>query len=221
MKGLVDRDKLFEILAPVSSSETMDIDLGSGTAIQFRNSGEENLFVDIGKRSFRLTDEIQCDAARAVGLHETYYKKSPSDLIQYNLNFWFNKSIGPMRFLLSGDELVGITQRIVPIANPIQLAEEVEKAVGKNRIMGYHYPHADMDYVKIPAILDFKRDVGDLPDGSKDDHWGGLFFQTSITGASPVMAGAYFVRQVCTNGAVVCRELMKWSRKNTSYSSDE
>jgi hypothetical protein len=219
MEGLVDRNKLGEMMAPFSELQTRDIETGN-VPVHFgfeEERGEGTL--DIGGTELRIGDRLLCDAARVVGIPETYYRKTPTSLMTPHLDFWYNKGgFGNVRFFTKEDTVVGVTKRLVANTYPDQIMGMIETQLDKDRIIGFHKPHFSLDFVKIPMVFADEKSVG--TNGSKDPFRAGIYFQTSISGANPLCMAAYFLRQVCTNGSVVSKDIMKWSRKNVTYGMD-
>ena len=213
MKGLVDREKLNEILEPVENLTLCDIETGTGTKVEFKNG--DTLKVSIGKKEYNIIQEAFTDASRSVGIPAPYVKKCPTSLIISQLNYWYNcDKLPPMRFLIKEDKVVGITSKQVPIVSTGELLEEVEKVVGKDHILGYHKPVVSLDFTKVPVVCDYSADIV-----VNDKFFGGVYLQNSALGTKSLEIASYVVREICVNGAISIQNLLKWSRRNVSYSA--
>lgn len=215
IKGLIDSKALHEFLRPVENVNSIDIKIGS-KKINFEYSTND-VKLHIDDQKFAMTDKTCYNASRVVGIPEAYASKCPISLLLQNLNYWYNtQDTGLIRFLEKDNEVVGVSSKAVQIVSPSELINDVETVVGKENILGYHLPYADLDFIKIPVVLKLNKDI--LVD---DVFHGGIYVQTSLLGTRPVEISGYLCRLVCSNGAISTTLIQKWSRRNLQYSASQ
>lgn len=168
-----------------------------------------------------LTQEALLQAASAFGLQSTYVKKTPANLIEDHLNYWFSAGYGDkeMKALTVGDRMSAfIKPSIVPFSN-LELLDRTVAAI-KNRYGSDAEIWADYkrdnSLTSTNVRLIVPAEVREMTDtGTDADNWSaGIHLSNSLTGQSMLKLEAYLFRWWCTNGCTTnFDETGLWNRR--------
>lgn len=176
----------------------------------------------------QLTKEALLQAASAFGLQSTYVKKTPANLIEAHLNYWYSAGFGDkeMKTLLVGDRVSAfIKPTITPFSN-LELLDRTVESI-KNRYGSDAEIWADYKFQNSLGKTDIRlivpaesREITDT--GTSADNWSaGIHISNSLSGLTMTSVEAYLFRWWCTNGCTTnFAETGLWNRRLNGQQED-
>lgn len=231
-ENLIPVDQVFESLQRFEPLSSFQFDDTAKISFELEplkeGAGPTDLtdsFMTVNDTEYRLTTESLYQATSSVGLSQAYVKKTPANLIQSHLNYWFSTShreeLRPL--IISNDTVGGFSK---PTREPYSNVDLLTQAVeGINHRYGDVELFADYKFNNSLAQTDVRliipttalqvADTGmiDIPAG-QDDEWSlGIHLHNSLLGHSQTSMDAYLFRWWCTNGATT-QVNTAWSRRS-------
>jgi hypothetical protein len=185
-------------------------------------------YVDVkDKGEYQLTvDSIQ-EAASLCGLPKGYISRTPANLIEPHLNYWFREGKAGKEFQLLTTQgkyaSAVIRGTLVPFSN-LRILENVldtiEVTYGQGEVLAdYKFEHT-LQNTHLRLIIPEKTRVIENT-GVDNDTWSiGLQISNSLTGLGQTSLDGYLFRYWCTNGAVDTKDAGVWSRKAKEQGQD-
>jgi len=190
-------------------------------------------YIRIGKgiaaQELQLTKDALLEATSLIGLTKGYVTKSPAELIQPQLDYWFGEGLDKEYQVLTRNGNLGqafIRGTIVPFSN-LRLLEEATDAIrsryGRDTeiVADAKFTHS-LKKTHLRLIVPEKSRVM-VNTGTDDDLWSvGLRIRNSITGAEQTSLDGYLFRYFCTNGSIdTAASSGAWSRRGEKGSKPE
>lgn len=176
---------------------------------------------DQGPRFYNVNFDGYEKAMRVAGFAESVIKKYPTDLMIEPLNWGFPRKMENVKAFIKGNELVAFVKpalEVVSIQRMLQIVDEVggEGTLFERLDHNLAYTNCSALIPSISRRWDDERipQVGDVV-------CGGLNFQTSLMGESPLVVGVYMYRLVCSNGMLSADQTFKWSRNTETVNQLE
>lgn len=217
---LMTREQVNEVLKPTEGLTHVDVELGSTKDIFFKSDEKDGgvALVTLPDGEHRMTSNGLFEAARGVGIPESYSKKCPLPLLFQNLDHWYRggNSKGKLRFFLQKGVVVGVNANHPQYYNTSQFLDEVEAVVGKDHVLGYHQVNSSLQFSRVGVVTDqiFEVATGDLLHGGVD-------IQNCIIGEFKIQVAPYIFRQWCSNGAIASDNISDWSHRSDGESPIE
>jgi hypothetical protein len=184
--------------------------------------------VRINGTEHQMTKEAVLQAASEFGLQSTYVKKTPANLIEEHLNYWYSGGYGnkEMKTLQVGERISAfIKPSIVPFSN-LQLldrtVESIRKRYGSDAQIWADYKFQN-SLVQTDARLIVPAESREITDtGTEADNWSaGIHLSNSLSGKKKTSLEAYLFRWWCTNGCTTnFAEAGIWNRKLQGQNED-
>ncbi len=161
-------------------------------------------------RDYQLTKDAVLEATSLTGMNKTFAAKSPHQLLEPTLNYWFREGLGDKRirdyqFLIAAGRAAAVTRAsIVPFSN-LRLVDEalnaIEDRYGKGEVLAdYKLTHTLRKTHLRLIIPEVMRTMAGT--GTDDDTWSiGVQVKNSLTGYEQTSIDGYMFRWFCTNGA--------------------
>ena len=209
---LIPRSELEAVFNPYENMEELEIELGSIDSPKFVISDNESLgkpvIMRTGRRELFL-NEIG-DVCQPVGIPVSYAKKCPNEMLLPHLNYWYGSASGKIKFFLQNERVVGSTIISGKHHTSLEILDEVEKAIGKECILGYQNNTTSLSQDIFSIITDksFAATPGDTL-------FGGIEIQNSIDGERNLELSPFIFRQVCSNGMIAAEHIARWKRSST------
>jgi hypothetical protein len=174
----------------------------------------------------QLTKEALLEAGAKCGLPKAYVTRSPADLTQVGLNYWYQRGLAGQDFqlLVTGDTVSALTKSTITPFSNLRLMDEIvaglEDHYGLGEILvDYKLNHSlNETYVRL-ILPNASRNI--LGTGTDDDTWSlGVQFRNSLTGKKQTEVSGYLFRWWCTNGATSTHASGIWSRKTDGQGDD-
>lgn len=172
--------------------------------------------ISIDGEDHRLTKEAALQVGAEFGYPGKLASKTPSALLEQNLNYWWNAGMGEKEFnvLSTGvDQTVAALTRptINPFSNRLLVDETIQgirERYGDDTPIyaDYKFNHSlirtDIRFI-IPEAVRLIRGGGlsDVPAGEQDEWAGGIHLSNSLIGKTQTKLETYLFRWWCTNGA--------------------
>lgn len=211
---LMNRDQVMAVLEPTEGLTHVDVELGKIKGIFFKEDEKDGapivtLPIPFGEK--KMTTEGLYEAARGVGIPESYGKRCPTDLLFRNLDHWYRggNATGKLRFFLHKDVVVGVNANHPQYYNTSELLDAAESVIGKDHILGYHQVTSCLQHTRIGVVTD--RIFEALPG---DPLHGGIDIQNCIIGEFKIEVAPYIFRQWCSNGAITVENISEWSHRS-------
>jgi len=196
-----------------------------------KESDAVNATVSVGSREYRLSKDALFQATSAVGLPAAYVKKTPANLIESNLNYWYGKGYGltdkqQLKLLITKDVGSAVARSTVRPFSNLRLMEEtltgIEKKFGNGEVLvdsKFHHSLARTHFRLIVPEHTFQ--IQDT--GTDNDVWSmGLNIQNSLIGKDQTSLEGYLFRWWCTNGAIDTTAASGvWNRRSEGQNEDE
>jgi len=206
------RDQVLEVL---SDTEDVTSDLVTCGDLKFGTSSGPSDDFDIlltsGGKESKLTEEAYLRSCKMVGLPEAYVRRTPVDLVESHLNYWYagEKAGEQVKLIKKNDSVIALTRPSIDVISNVRLLEEVEKALGDREGLVYDRVNNDirLTHFSITGPSASTPRTGDVVRA-------GLTVQNSLVGEHPIEVGVYLYRLVCSNGAISAQNLFKWSRRH-------
>lgn len=172
--------------------------------------------ISIDGEEHRLTKEAALQVGAEFGYPGKLAMKTPSDLLERNLNYWWNGGMGDKEFnvLSTGqDQVVAALTRptINPFSNRLLLEETIrgiQERYGQDTPIyaDYKFNHSlvrtDIRLIVPEAVRTISGGgMDDVPAGEVDEWAGGIHLTNSLMGKSQTKLETYLFRWWCTNGA--------------------
>jgi len=172
---------------------------------------QEDGLLSVKNKVFHLSNEGGRQLMNLCGIPITYVKKCPNNLLCQNLNYWFSGGLPnkKVRFITNeeDDTILGITDNKASIIQNERLLEIGERILGPDNIRGFHRVHISLDFSSF-AFIGTKS----ITPKEDDILYGGIAVQNSLLNLNPLEISAYVFRQWCSNGAISCDSIARWSR---------
>ena len=179
-------------------------------------------FVTVDGTEYQLTKEAILSSTSAVGLNPAYTTRTPSGLIEPQLNYWFGEQglNSPFKLLLVGTDRVGsaVTRASINPFSNVRLLNEALDAItaqyGDTQVLVDSKFTHDLNQTFLRLVIpDHVRLINGT--GTDDDVWSvGVQLKNSLTGKKQTEINGYLFRWWCTNGAIDTRMASGvWSRK--------
>lgn len=230
---LLPLDSIRELLATTEPFGSLQIPAGEHIRFQLnkgwnhgleslRGTDSVNAYVDVkGSGEFQLTLDALLEATSLCGLPKGYVKRTPSNYIEDQLNYWFREGKAGTEFkiLTTKNTFASAVIRgtIVPFSN-LKLLEEIidgiEAQYGRGEVLAdYKFEHS-LRATHLRLVIPEKTRVIENT-GVDDDTWSvGIQFKNSLIGLEQTSVDGYMFRYWCTNGATDTHASSgTWSRK--------
>lgn len=192
------------------------------------------VYATIRGTEYQFTKEGIFQALSTIGLKSTYALKTPANLIEAQLNYWFNSGLRESAYKLVVVKNLAsafIRPTIVPFSN-IEIINSLYDGIQ------YHYGketdvYADYKFnnslgrtdvrLIIPTELKLIHDSNmvDVPANSHDVWSAGISYTNSLIGKVQTGIDAYLFRWWCTNGATrTLDDVGTWSRRSGGQSEE-
>lgn len=218
-----------------------------GNDIRFRvmdefNHGIETLqgndqvpaFVLVGpegaRQEFQLTKDALLEATSLTGLGKGYVQRTPNNLIEDQLNYWYRGGLGDKSYKVltagAGSTAVAFTREAVNPFSNLRLLDEVLDGIeakygSRNVLADYKFNH---DLIRTHMRLIIPEHVRVISNtGTENDSWSvGIQLKNSLTGAEQTEVSGYLFRYWCTNGAIdTFANSGTWSRRGAKGQNEE
>lgn len=212
--ALLKREDLEKVFEPLEKIGHKDFELGSDAIFHLsvqEVGGVPNVPVLVlNRQELPMTSDALAEMAKAVGIPEGYANRCPKDMLFPHLEHWYKGGVqGKVRFFTKEGKIIGCAPSTSSYHTNSEMLEQVEKAVGKEHILGYYQPYSSLDHSLYAVVVDknFEVSTGDML-------FGGIEIQNSILGERSVEIAPFIFRQICVNGAIVSENIGRWSRKS-------
>jgi hypothetical protein len=220
----------------ISAETALSFKLEPGWELELDSTnGNEGVkaFININGEPFQMTKDAALMAASKVGLTNAYVKKTPGELIQEHLNYWYSAGMGDTSYnalLVNGKVAAFIRPSLVSFSN-IELLERVldgiHRKYGNTEILADYKFENSLTQTNLrlilPEVTRAIRDAGmaDVPEGALDEWSAGVHLSNSLTGDSQTALETYLFRWWCTNGATQhAASSGNWTRRRNSDELD-
>lgn len=177
--------------------------------------------ISLGQTELQLTRDALYEAASAAKLVKGFVQKTPHDIVEGVLNWYFNSGAEGKAFkvLGTGDRAAAIARGAVQPYSNLRLLEvaldEIEKKYGNGAVFAdYKFVH-DLQRTHMRLIIpEYVRTIENT--GTDNDTWSvGVQIKNSLTGLEQTEINGYLFRYWCTNGAIDTRNNSNavWSRR--------
>jgi hypothetical protein len=164
----------------------------------------------VGGQEFSLTRSAALEVTSACGIPKGYASRTPGNLLQDHVNYWFQGGFGTKEFKLlvrDGTEGMAVVRSsIVPFSN-LRILDEVEAGIkaqygSDTEILADYKLSHDLSgtWVRLvlPGVVKTLQGTG-----TDNDEWSvGVQFRNSQIGTGPTSIEGYLFRWWCTNGAI-------------------
>jgi hypothetical protein len=178
-------------------------------------------FVKIGSQEYQLTKDAILEAGSLIGLPKVYLSRTPANLMQPHLNYWFSNKDRELKILSSDGRGLAFTKASInPFSNlrlVDQAIEGIEKKYGKGEVwVDFKYMHT-LRHTAVRLVIPAEEH------GVKEDTWcTGIQIKNSLVGESPLQLQGYLFCYECTNGATsVHADSGAWNRRRGGQDEDE
>jgi hypothetical protein len=197
------------------------LDAKDGTALV-------DAYVSLGGVDIQMSKDSVLQASSLCGLPAAYVKRTPPNLIEPHLNYWYGQQgIGnrPAKVLVTNGHAAAVTrQSIKPFSNMkllYNLVAGIEQKYGKEEILVDPKFHHALAETHLRLILPAQRFTVQDTDVDNDEWLMGLSLYNSLTGKGKTSVNGYLFRWWCTNGAIDTKATSgTWTRKSDSDSAD-
>jgi hypothetical protein len=171
--------------------------------------------ISIDGEEHQLTKEAALQMGAEFGYPGKLAEKTPSDLLERNLNYWWNAGMGDKEFnVLSTGQDQAVAAITRPTINPFSNRLLVDETINGIRerygedtpvYADYKFNHSlirtDVRFI-IPEAVRLISGGGltDIPEGEQDEWAGGIHLTNSLIGKSQTKLETYLFRWWCTNG---------------------
>ncbi len=179
---------------------------------------------------FQLTKDAFLEATSTIGLPKAYVTRSPAELIEPALNFWYRSGerVGTTRdfqLLVSGGHGAAITRASINPFSNVRLLEQalagIEARYGAGEVLvDYKFQHSlKRTHLRL-VVPEYQRRI--TGSGTDDDNWSvGLQLKNSLIGDEKTSIEGYLFRWWCTNGAIDTRNSSGvWTRRGAGREED-
>lgn len=236
--NLLTVDKAQEILAtsePLESvylDDTVSFRAGDCWELDIPVKGPDELvdaYVSVGSKEYQLTLEAALAAATQVGLTGAYVRKSPSELIYPQLNYWYARPEfkSEIKFLVDGNDSVRtLTRSTVDSFSNLRLLDSTLSAIhdkfGDEPVYVDSKINHSLSATYLRLVVPAKSYAVTGTEVENDEWSLGLQLKNSIIGKSPqTSVDGYLFRYWCSNGAIDTRHSMGgWSRRSSNDSQE-
>lgn len=188
-----------------------------------------NATVTIGSREFPLTKDALFQATSAVGLPQAYVKRTPANLIEPQLNYWYGDGHGlgskQLKMLVAGEAAAAVTKASINPFSTINILDEVLDGISARYGTGEVYAdpkfHHNLTHTYLRLIIPSKTyEIQNT--GTENDIWSmGVNVHNSLTGVGQTSLDGYLFRWWCTNGAIdTTASSGTWSRRSNGQDAD-
>lgn len=179
---------------------------------------------------YQLTKDAIQAATSVCGLNTAYVSRTPSSLIEPQLNYWFREGFQHQKkafklLAIGGAVGAAITKETINPFSNLRLLEEtldgIEKQYGtKDVLVDYKFQHSLRKTVMRLVVPEKNRMLKNT--GTQDDLWStGIQIKNSLTGEGQTEINGYLFRWWCTNGCTdTATESGIWSRRSASTGDD-
>lgn len=178
--------------------------------------------VVIDRTEYPLTKDAVLDAAARCGLSRPYVQKTPANLIEEHLNYWFTQGLRdekPLKLMVAGNVGSAVTREtIVPFSN-LELVDSLVKGVkskfGSADIFVDRKLDHSMGQTHLKLVIPASTFVIEETDVANDEWSLGLSLRNSLIGkpTEPTSIEGYLFRWWCSNGAIDKRASSgRWNR---------
>ncbi len=184
-------------------------------------------YVTVDGMEVQLSKDAMLQATSLCGLPSAYVKRTPPNLVEPHLNYWYGyQGLGnrPAKLLVTNGRAAAVTrQSIKPFSNLKLLSNMVqglENKYGPEEILVDTKFHHALAGTHVRLVLPSKQFL--IEDtGIDDDEWFiGLNLYNSLTGKGKTSINGYLFRWWCLNGAIDTKATSgTWTR--TSGEDDE
>lgn len=171
--------------------------------------------VTIGGQEYQLTRDAMLEATSYIGLTKAYVSKTPAQLIEPNVNWWYQNRPGELKALVSGDRVLAFTRPTIhPFSNLRLLDTALEGIAGVygagEVLVDYKFQH-DLRQTAVRLIV-----PAHVRRPREEQPWSaGVQFRNSLSGEKPLTLEGYLFCWWCTNGAVSTHaQSGAWNRRS-------
>lgn len=163
--------------------------------------------VRVNNVEYPLTKEALLSATSAVGLSKAYVTRTPSDLVEPNLNYWMARGFKDLSLFASQGRAVALAPATrTPFSN-LEILDNILQGVSdfgvdpEDVLVDYKYNHS-LSRTNVRLVIPTRTRTLERT-GVDNDEWSfGLQFQNSLVGSKQTRLEGYMFRWVCTNGMV-------------------
>lgn len=212
---------------PVGDSVKFKINPAWNHGIETKSGSDlVDAFVRVGKgatKEFQLTKDALLEATSVTGLPKGYVARTPANLVEPQLNYWFREGLGAKDFklLVVNDEAAHALTRstVTPFSN-IRLLDEALDTIHARygddaEVLVDYKNHHSLRSTAFRLIVPSESRI--LTDtGTDNDSWScGVQVKNSLIGESQTSIDGYLFRWWCTNGAIdTSASTGVWSRRS-------
>lgn len=183
-----------------------------------------NATVTIGTREFPLTKDAIFQATSACGLPKAYVSRTPANLIEPQLNYWYGDGHGlgskQLKMLVAGEHAAAVTRATINPFSTLRILEEtlngIEDKYGSGDVYADPKFHHNLTHTYLRLIIPGKTyEIKNT--GTDNDIWSmGINVHNSLTGVGQTSLDGYLFRWWCTNGAIdTAASSGTWSRRSS------
>ena len=230
--ALATTEPLAEIGLPIGSTHfTLDNGWNHGLDT-VDDTAQVGAYVAVGGSEFQLSKDAILQATSKVGLPAAYVKKTPSRLIEDQLNYWYGEDRGlgdkNLKLLVTKDTGAAITASSLTSFSNLRLLQEaldgIEAKFGRGEVLVDSKFHHSLSRTHLRLIIP-EHTFTVENSGTPNDIWSmGINIQNSLTGDSSAQTSldGYLFRWWCTNGAIDTHTSSgKWSRKSGGQNAED
>jgi len=193
-------------------------------------------FVTVDGTEYQFTKEGILQATSLVGLGTAYVLKTPSNLIEMQLNYWFSSGLqdAAHKMVVVKEKASAFIKPTITTFSNVELAHSIYDGIqdfygtGTEVLGDYKFFNSlnrtDIRFI-VPRQMKIMQDTNmlDVPGGSKDVWSAGINLTNSLTGKNGIKTGieSYLFRWWCTNGAITENgDVGMWNRRTDGQSED-
>jgi hypothetical protein len=215
-------EPLSEISLPQRGDTAPKFNLSPAWAAGIDTVGDDELVdatISFNRKEYRMTKAAALQATSSIGLTQAYVKKTPANLIEPHLNYWFSNRDGESKLLVQdGTNVLSLIKgNLSPFSN-LRLVDValdgIEAVYGKEAresvLCDYKFAH-DLTATRMRLVV-----PAEMRAVREGDNWmAGVQLKNSLTAASPTALNGYLFRFWCTNGSISSAAASgNWSRRH-------
>lgn len=177
--------------------------------------------VRIAGHEYQLTRDALLEATSLIGLTKAYVSKTPAQLIEPNVNWWYKNRVGELKALTAGDRILAFTRPTIHPFSNLRLLdtalEGIEKQYGDGEVLVDYKFHHDLRQTAVRLIV-----PAHVRRPREDQPWSaGIQIRNSLSGEKPLTLEGYLFCWWCTNGAVSTHaQSGAWNRRSGGQDDD-
>ena len=224
-------DEAKETLSTTEPVTSVEFEAESGNKFDLpAGFTSNNSTVKLGNTTYEVSPDALLSMAAFCGLPKSYVLRTPADLIEPQLNYWFQRGLDDKSFkalAVGGDTIQAVTRgTITPFSN-LQLLEKAEESLKHNFgsdveiLVDEKFSHSLTGTWLRLVVPSEQKDIQGSP--VNGDTWSlGLQIKNSQTGQGGTAIDGYLFRWWCSNGAIVTdASAGVWSRRSSGQSEED